>query len=272
MDIKSKIQEFNKRFDITDNSNYKEEFRKFKTRILNIFEIISIPEAVLLKFLQIAGIPIANHFYKLTTVVETLSKVENEQYFYRLLQELLLAYESLPEEYEIESDFSNFAEELDKAIELSNVNLALTFEGDEVILYPRGEKELDEKLVNEVLSFLNPESQKHFVDALQFYQKGTSKDAVKSAESIRRCVEEFLRFRLQNQKGLKANIEELQTKLKEDERDPQVRNVIFHTFACLDTYFNENCKHKDGDINEAENEFIIYQSGVLIRYIHKALP
>ena len=36
MDLKIKIQEFNKRWSIIDSEDYEESFRKFKTRILNI--------------------------------------------------------------------------------------------------------------------------------------------------------------------------------------------------------------------------------------------
>lgn len=60
-------------------------------------------------------------------------------------------------------------------------------------------------------------------------------------------------------------------KLKSDGRDPQVRNVIFQVFSYLDQYFNENSKHKDGDIDSAENEYLIYQIGLLMRYLDKAI-
>lgn len=80
-----------------------------------------------------------------------------------------------------------------------------------------------------------------------------------------------MKFKLNNGKGLDASISELQKKLKEDKRDPQLRNIIFATLNYLDTYFNENSKHKDGDIDESENEYLIYQIGVLMRYVNKAV-
>ena len=120
--------------------------------------------------------------------------------------------------------------------------------------------------------FLNKESQKHFVDALTFYLNFSKTNAIKSAESIRRSLEEFLRFKLQNQKGLKENIIELQKRLKSDKRDSSLRNIIFHIFTYIDDYFNENSKHNDGNIENSENEFLIYQSGLLMRYIQKVIP
>jgi len=144
------------------------------------------------------------------------------------------------------------------------MNMVITTHDGEVILYPKGEKELDNELVNFPLSFLDKDSGAHFVQALKFFQ---SKNFIKSAESLRRSLEEFLKKKLNNTKGLDANITELQKKLKSDGRDAQVRNIIGSIFNYLDQYFNDNSKHNDGDINNTENEFLIYQTGLLMRYI-----
>jgi len=50
-----------------------------------------------------------------------------------------------------------------------------------------------------------------------------------------------------------------------------IRNIIFQIFKLLDRYFNENSKHQDGAINEAENEYLIYQTGLLLRYVDKVV-
>ena len=88
---------------------------------------------------------------------------------------------------------------------------------------------------------------------------------------MRRSIEEFLRYRLENKTGLKENINVLQKELKNNS-NPEVRNIIFQTFNYLDKYFNEHSKHGDGNINASENEFLIYQSGLLLRYINKVIP
>ena len=151
---------------------------------------------------------------------------------------------------------------------MSDVNVAITITNGDVILYPKGEDKLDEKLVNETLSFLNSKSGTHFEQALKFYQ---SNNPVKSAESLRRTIEEFLRFKLNNNNGLDSNITELTKKLKDENNDIQVRNIISATLRHLDVYFNENSKHNDGDITEPENEFLIYQTGLLLRYINRVI-
>jgi len=282
-DILKKINKFNKRWEIIDDLTYEEEFKKFKTRVLNIFLDIDnhVTDEGISKFCQILGIPekwkyaLVGYRKWTKVIIDSLLQENDENKFYRLLQIIF----SLPIQTQTTSDY--FGEivysrdilyrKLADAIKFSKVNLAITKKDEEIILFPRGEEKLDQKLVEEVLSFLNDKSNKHFVDALNFYEKGVKKDRVKSSESLRRSLEEFLRFKLKNQKGLDKNIEELQKRLKADDRDPSIRRIIFQTFSYLDTYFNENSKHKNGNINEEENEFLIYQTGLLMRYIKKAL-
>ena len=282
MNIKKKLQEFNKRWSIVDDSSYEEEFRKFKKRVLNIFSDIDdhVPEEGVAQFCQILGItekwehqPYGDRSWS-RNIVNALVQEDSEKKFYRLLQIISLlpiqtsmGYRAYDVTYSREKLFSQLAE----AIELSNVNLAMTAKNGEVIFHPKGEEKFDQTLVDEVLSFLNTESQKHFVDALNAYLNFSSKNAIKSAESLRRSLEEFLRHKLGNQQGLDKNIQELAKKLKENRRDAIIRNIAFQTFSLLDQYFNENSKHKDGDIDEAENEFLIYQTGLLMRYIDKSI-
>lgn len=167
MTIKSKIQEFNKRWSITDNSSHEEEFKKFKTRVLNseIFsDIDSYMTKGIMQFCQTLGVENRweeGHNFDLVSknIINALVSENNEKRFYRLLQ-IILCLPMIPRIREI------LFRDLAEAIEYSNINLAITVKDDELILYPHGEKELDEKLVNEVLIFLNTESQKHFIEAL----------------------------------------------------------------------------------------------------------
>lgn len=280
-DIAKKISEFNKRWGITDESTYGEEFSKFKTRVLNIFSDIDdhVEREGITKFCQILGIPEEwdTEAYGIgrersTNIIDALEEENNEKRFYSLLEIIfrlpILTAGGFRGLIEYSRDI--LYKRLLEAVSLSKINLVVTHKGDEVILFPRGEEKLDQKLVEEVISFLNNKSSKHFIDALKSYEKGTRKDRIKSAESLRRALEEFLRFKLKNKQGLKKNIEELQKRLKGSGKDPSVRNIIFQTFSYLDNYFNENSKHKDGDINEPENEFLIYQTGLLMRYIEKS--
>jgi hypothetical protein len=273
LEIDKKLEEFNKRFSITTTATHQEEFKKFKIRIFNALDDIDdyFKNEGILIFCQIFGIPIKwqkNEFEGTswsTNIKDALKSEFDEKRFFQMLQ----TFFHLPTH--VDDSKILFFNVISHSIDLSNVNLAITKKEDEVILYPSGEKFLDNNLVEEILKFLNPESQKHFIEALAFYEKREAADSVKSSESVRRTIEEFLRFKLKNQKGLDANIKELQSRLKQDGIESTIRNIIFQVFSYLDQYFNENSKHNDGDINEAENEFLIYQAGVLMRYIHKAI-
>ncbi len=263
-DLLKKMEAFNKRWKTIDNSSYQEEFEKFKTRVMNSLENIDswISDYAESQFLRIFAIPVG---YK--AIYYSLKQQRDEKKFYQMLEILF----SLPFKDAFVALRGGVVAELMDSLTFSKVNLAVKLLNGELIFYPRGEKELDVKLVDEVISFLDDNSKKHFIQALKFYENSSKAAAVKSAESLRRSLEEFLRYKLGNEKGLDANISELAKQLKADGRDSIIRNIIVQIFSYLDKYFNENSKHKDGEIDKVENEFLIYQTGVLLRYIDNIL-
>ena len=56
-------------------------------------------------------------------------------------------------------------------------------------------------------------------------------------------------------------------KLKDKNKQVEIRNIM----SLLDKFFNENTKHKDGNIQEPENEMLIYQISLIMRYLNKIL-
>jgi virulence-associated protein VagC len=270
------MQKFNKRWSITSVDSYEDSFRKFKVRILNVFKGIddNVTDESITAFCQYYGIKEVLHPLRLearsTNIIDRLNQEEDEKEFYRLIELIFSLDISSTMGYDRRYKYSKeiLLRSVVGAIELSDVNVSILTKDEEVILYPKGEQILDKFLIDEPFSFLNNESSEHFIQALQFYQ---SKKFIKSAESLRRSLEEFLRFKLSNSKGLNANILELQTRLKSLKKDAQVRSMVFSTFSCLDQYFNENSKHNDGNINEVENEFLIYQTGLLMRYLNGSI-
>lgn len=271
------MQKFNKRWNITSVDSYEDSFKKFKTRILNVFEGIDnyVTDESIKAFCQYYGIKEIWHSGTMDTMWSTnigdrLKQEIDEKEFYRLIELIFTLDIKSIIGYDRRYTYSKniLLGSVVEAIELSDVNVSITDSDGEVILYPRGEETLDKELVNSPLSFLNKESAEHFIQALQFYQ---SKKHIKSSESLRRSIEEFLRFRLENTKGLNANISELQKKLKSEQKDAQVRNIVASIFLYLDQYFNENSKHNDGDIDDSENEFLIYQTGLLMRYLNRSI-
>jgi hypothetical protein len=278
MNLKDKMEKFNKRWNITQSETPEESFSKFKTRILNLFKDIDshLSEESISEFCQFYGITEEwKHDYLGTqkwsrNVINRLTREQDGIEFYKLLEIIFTlnilttgGYHSWETSYSKDILFRDTIQ----ALNYSNLDVELQRTNNgEIIFYPKGELELDQELVNSPLSFLSEKSSEHFIEALKLYQ--TNKP-VKSAESLRRSIEEFLRNKLGNQKGLNANISEMQIKLKSDGRDSQVRNIVGTTLNYLDQYFNENSKHNDGAIDDSENEFLIYQTGLLMRYINR---
>lgn len=279
MDLKEKIKRFNKRWNIQDVESPEESFKKFKTRILNIFKNIDdhVTKESISLFCQFYGISEKWHSQMYgndtwsTNISDRLEEEDNEIEFYKLLEVIfsLDIRESIGYMRETTYSKSLLLKKTKEAIDFSNLNVVVVVsEGREIFFRPKGEKILDEKLVDEILSFLNKKSNEHFLEALRFYQ---SKKFIKSAESLRRSTEEFLRFKLNNETGLKENISKLQKVLKKDNRDSNIRNILFQVFNYMDQYFNENSKHKDGDIDDHECEYLIYQTGLLLRYVNNTV-
>lgn len=276
MNLRDKINSFNKRWNITTSQEYEEEFRRFKIRIINLLREVDsiVPKDEIIKFCNLVG-KVAEWKYTSQdeyslNIIETFINESDEKEFYRLIEILfLLQFKSTNSiKHKFDSFRNHYYDLIKEVIDYSNVNVTILRNGNDIILYPRGEELLDEKIVNEVLLFLTPNSRTHFIEAMKFYE---GSKGVKSAESLRRTLEEFLRKKLNNKKGLDNNILELGKNLKATGIATEIRNVVFQVLDYMDKYFNENSKHKDGQINEAENEYLIYQTGLLLRYINKVI-
>ncbi len=275
------IRQTKRRFGVQDKVDGRAEFRALRQRVVNaLAEVVRFinPDGVR-EFYQVISEP--TRYFETTfdlrpdprIIPAKLAQAENLEQFLFLLQVVLeLPIYGWGELLGFHGDpRAAFLAPIRRAIEMSQIDVELTATDDRAILRPRGEPLLEKPLIEETLGILRGAALGHFTAALASYGKGTNADHVKSAESLRRCLEECLRDRLSNQKGLTANISTLLSKLKEDGRDPAIRNIIHQTFTCLDKYFNENSKHNDGDIDATENEYLLYQVGLLVRYIHRTL-
>ena len=278
MNLKEKMEKFNRRWNISQKETPEESFNKFKVRVLNILDGIDnhLNEKDVSEFCQFYGIVEKwEHDYSgyskwSNNIINCLIKENRRIEFYKLLEVIFSLNITQSGDYYGGITYSKdiLLRDIIKAIQYSNVEVEIANTDGDIIFYPKGEEKLDNELVNSPLSFLKKESSEHFIQALQFYQ---DKIYIKSAESLRRSLEEFLRFKLKNNKGLVSNITELLQALKKDNKDAQIRNIIQSNFGYLDQYFNENSKHNDGDIDDSENEFLIYQTGLLMRYINRNL-
>jgi hypothetical protein len=142
----------------------------------------------------------------------------------------------------------------------------------DVIFYPRGAKLLDEALVNDNLNWLDEYSKK----AKKFFESALidfcDKHYLESINKMRMSLEAFLKKMLNKRKSLEKQIGELGRYLKTQNVPADIRNTYSSLLAQYINYQNTFAKHHDdfvasGRPTEEEAEFIIYQTGVLMRFL-----
>lgn len=281
MDLHEKIQDINNRWKIPSDESYEEKFIKFKRRILNFLSDIDlhVTEESISLFCNAMGIKEVWHqnaydYSKWSkNIINELNNEQEPKKFFRLLEIIFALDITTSFGYGARSiyDRENLIQKTKQSLEFSDINVAMKIKDEDVIFYPSGSKVLDKEIVDKALDFLSGSAHQHFTDALKFYQENSPKSRVKSAESLRRTLEEFLKLKLKNQKGLKENISVIGNELKVIKANNDIKNLVTKILSTLDQFFNENSKHKDGNIDEPENEYLIYQIGLLMRYIEKII-
>lgn len=132
--------------------------------------------------------------------------------------------------------------------------------------YPAGEQYLDAELVDRPLSFLEGDPLTEYSKALDHYSSGKWEEC---AEKTRRALEEYLRLKLNNKKGLDSNLAELGRKLKAGNLPVHLRNTLMGILKKLDDHYNASSKHNSNTYDEIECEFLIYLVGLLMRVMEK---
>lgn len=278
MDLQTKMENFNKRWNIEDNESNEEKFTKFENRVMNNFEQIDsyISDSSISHFCNALGIkeiwtegPFGNVYGY--NIINTLKHEKDFVKYFRTIEIIFSLDFKNKNEKKGERQKEILYLLMKKAFAYSNINARLEKIEDEIFVLPVGEKLLDEEIVDHVLSFLDNDALSHFSAALKDYEKNTETDRVGSVDHLRRSLEEQLRKELENHKGLQKNIPELGKKLKSMQVNNDVKNIIVSILNSLDKLFNENSKHKDGIISEPENEYLIYQVALLMRYVHNVI-
>lgn len=133
-------------------------------------------------------------------------------------------------------------------------------------IVPKGAKELDDALVSEPLVWLKdyPQAHKTYCIALKQYSEGIYIRDV--ADNLRKALEEFLQEFLGNAKNLESNKTEICKYLGTHGVDAGITGLFQ---PLINSYKNINdriAKHNDA-VDEKLLEFLLYQTGVLIRMV-----
>ncbi len=156
----------------------------------------------------------------------------------------------------------------------AHIPVELISEDGKYFIFPKGAKELDDALVSEPLEWLAdyPNAHKTYCIALKQYSEGVYiRDA---ADNLRKALETFLQEFLGNTQNLESNKNNICKYLGEQGVDAGVSS-LYQTI--INSYKNINdriVKHND-NIDEKLLEFLLYQTGILIRMtitVKKAEP
>jgi len=281
MNLPQKIKNFNKRWNIDYDENRK--FSEFKNRTLSTID--SIIGRLFLsdsnleqRFLKLIG----RHFpdaeidtgvqasisrlmggikkFEDSPIYKILLKEQDSNQFMRFLQSIFWL--------DLTSDVKDgLYRGLKEDIELSmlDVQIKRTTQND-VILYPKGAKLLDEKVVNNVLDWLMqyPKVCKNFKSALGKYQNKI--DERNLIDDLRLAFELLLKKILKNKKPLEKQRVYLGQYLKSKKVPKAIRNMFTTLVNYYSDYQNQYAKHND-KVDESEIEFIIYLTGTFIRHL-----
>ena len=137
---------------------------------------------------------------------------------------------------------------------------------DNIIFYPKGAKLLDEKSVNDVLDWLisYPKVQKSLKSALEKYQNKIYQRNL--IDDLRLSLELLLKQILNNEARLEKQKIFLGEYLKQKNVPKELNNMYWKLIDYYTKYQNNYAKHDD-KVDSSEIEFIIYLTGIFIRFL-----
>ena len=152
-------------------------------------------------------------------------------------------------------------------IEISLLDIRITkIKNNGIIFQPKGAKLLDEKVVNDVLNWLTSYNIvcKNFKSALEKYQNKIYQRNL--IDDLRLSLELLLKEILNNEKSLENQKKPLGKYLEEKNIPKELRNMYWQLINYYTNYQNNYAKHND-KVSSSEIEFLIYLTGVFIRFL-----
>lgn len=155
---------------------------------------------------------------------------------------------------------------LKDSLEKLNICYEIIKDNDGIFFFPKGAQELDDALVSQPLEWLKkyPNARKTYIIALKQYSEGVYIRDV--ADNLRKALESFLQEFLGNNKNLETNKNEICKYLGEKGIDAGISGLFQ---PLINSYKNINdriAKHNDA-VDKKFLEFLLYQTGVLIRMV-----
>lgn len=150
----------------------------------------------------------------------------------------------------------------------SNIQFDIFKDKDGIFIFPKGAKELDDKLVTEPLQWLTeyPNARIAWNNALKAYADATDENASDCADLFRKAIEQFFREFFGGKKSLE-NYKSGYGNFMESHGIPaELSNSFEKVLNQYTTYMNNYAKHGNGT-SKIALEYIMYQTGSLIRFL-----
>lgn len=159
-----------------------------------------------------------------------------------------------------------------KAFNYWAVEAGLEFEfyesEDNIFIFPKGAKELDDALVSEPLEWLNdyPQTRKEWISSLKDYSNLTDANASDVADKFRKALERFFQEFFKCSKTLENMKSEYGTYIKSKGVPPEISNNFETLLQSYTSFMNGYAKHHD-KTSKNVLEYIMYQTGNIIRLL-----
>ena len=215
------------------------------------------------KFCLTTGTASSGHFTN-KDIIMTLHQVEYS--FIEFLAYCVAIINSKEKEKKLgELDRNDFIIVVEKLLKMAHIPFEVFRDDkDEYFIFPKGAEELDDALISEPLRWLEgyPKAHKTFCNALKQYSEGIYIRDV--ADNLRKALEEFLQEFLGNEKNLETNKVEICKYLGDQDVDSGISGLYQPLISSYKNINDRIAKHHD-KIDEKLLEFLLYQTGILIR-------
>ena len=196
-------------------------------------------------------------------IIDELSTYENN--FMEFIARYIAFINSLDKNFEDKYDRNYFIKTVQIYLDKSNIQFEVFYdENNDYFIFPKGAKEFDDALVSEPMEWLSnyPKAHKTYCNALKQYSEGIYIRDV--ADNLRKALEEFLQEFLGNEKNLESNKDEICKYLGIQGVDPGISGLYQPLINSYKKINDRIAKHND-KIDEKLLEFLLYQTGILIR-------
>lgn len=160
----------------------------------------------------------------------------------------------------------DFVRLITKMMEEAHIAYELLENDGEYFVFPKGARELDNALISEPLEWLKGYSKAHKTYCVALRQYSDGEYIRDTADNLRKTLEAFFQEFLENDKNLETNKNEICRYLGKQGVDAGIAG-LFQPLINAYKNINDRIAKHDDKVDGKLLEFLLYQTGVLIRMV-----